>query len=187
VEIRRPADGAAYLVGQTVHASYVCDDTGGSGLASCAGTVPDGSTIDTSSPGVRHLEVTATDGAGNTATLVHDYVVFASWDGRLVLPPDVATLRAGQPADLRFDIGGDLGQILEPAAPYVEPIDCGSGISAATVVSTATSVGPDFRVVSGEYRFRWRTERSWAGSCVALILPFTLDGGATVRLLTRFV
>lgn len=187
VDIGRPANGGAYLVGQTVHASYTCADTGGSGIASCAGTVPDGGTLDTSSPGVRRFEVTATDGAGNTTTIVHDYVVFASWDGRILLPPEVATLRAGQPADLRFDLGGDLGEILEPGAPYAEPIDCGSGVSAAALRTTAISVGPDFRVVNGQYRFRWRTDRSWAGSCYALVLPFTVQGGATVRLLARFV
>lgn len=187
VEIGRPAHGGAYLVGQTVHASYGCADTGGSGIASCAGTVPDGDTLDTSSPGVRHFQVTATDGAGNATTVVHDYLVFASWDGRLLLPPDETALRAGQPAGLRFDIGGDLGEILAPGAPYAEPVDCGTGISSAPVVTTAESVGPDFRVVNGEYRFRWRTERSWAGSCYALVLPFSIDGGATIRLLARFV
>jgi hypothetical protein len=173
-------------VGQTVHASFTCADTGGSGIASCTGTVPDGATLDTSAPGVRHFEVAAVDGAGNATTVVHDYVVFASWEGRLVLPPEVATLRAGQPADLRFGIGGDLGEILEPGAPYAEPVDCGSGVAQATPRTTAASVGPDFRVVSGQYRFRWRTERSWAGTCYALVLPFTLDGGATVRVLARF-
>ncbi|HEX5951198.1 MAG TPA: PxKF domain-containing protein [Actinomycetota bacterium] len=187
VDIGRPAHGGAYLVGQTIHASYTCADTGGSGIVSCSGTVQDGDPIDTSAPGVRHFQVTATDGAGNATTAVHDYVVFTSWDGRLLLPPDVATLRAGQPADLSFDIGGDLGVILAPGAPYAEPVDCGSGASAAAVVTTAESVGPDFRVVNGEYRFRWRTERSWAGACYALVLPFTIDGGATVRLLARFV
>jgi hypothetical protein len=172
-------------VGQTVHASFTCADTGGSGIASCTGTVPDGATLDTAAPGVRHFEVTAVDGAGNATTVVHDYVVFASWEGRLVLPP-MWHPASGSTGGSAFRHRRRPKEILEPGAPYAEPADCGSGVAQATARTAAASVGPDFRFVNGQYRFRWRTERSWAGTCYALVLPFTLDGGATVRVLARF-
>jgi hypothetical protein len=86
----------------------------------------------------------------------------------------------------RICVSSEGWRILEPGAPYAEPVDCGSGVALATARTAAASVGPDFRVVNGQYRFRWRTERSWAGTCYALVLPFTLDGGATVRVLARF-
>lgn len=185
VTILEPANGAAYLVGQAAVASYSCADTGGSGLASCVGTVADGAALDTSTPGIRHLTVTATDLAGNSSAATHDYVVFASWRGRLSLPPAIATLRAGQPADLHFDLGGDLGDVLEAGAPFTRPVDCTSSASAGTT-STATAVGPGLRFSGNEYTFRWRTERAWAGTCRALLLPFTIQGGATLELVVRF-
>ena len=185
VTIAEPPNGAAYLVGQVATASYVCADAGGSGLATCEGTIADGAPLDTSTPGIRHLGVTATDGAGNTTTLAHDYIVFASWDGRLVLPPAVATLRAGPPADLRFDLGGDLGEVLEPGAPFTWAVDCGSAVS-TSAMQAATAVGQGLRITGGGYTFRWRTERAWAGTCRILLLPFTIQGGATLQLLVRF-
>lgn len=55
-----------YLLNQAVAASYGCTD-GGSGVASCAGPVADGSNIDTSSVGPKNFTVNATDNVGNSA------------------------------------------------------------------------------------------------------------------------
>ena len=44
-----PPDGASYPQNAVVNADYSCaDESGGSGLVSCVGTVPNGSPIDTS-------------------------------------------------------------------------------------------------------------------------------------------
>ncbi len=50
-------------------------DAGGSGLASCIGTVADGNSIDTSSVGSKSFVVNAADGAGNTASETRGYKV----------------------------------------------------------------------------------------------------------------
>ena len=42
VTITSPADGAVVAAGSSLTASYSCADTGGSGLANCAGSVPNG-------------------------------------------------------------------------------------------------------------------------------------------------
>ena len=74
--INRPAEGATYTVGDTVRADYSCaDETDGSGIASCAGTVDDGATIDTGTPGAFAFTVTATDAAGNSSVTTVHYTV----------------------------------------------------------------------------------------------------------------
>ncbi len=72
--ITRPADGASYKLGKPVKANFKCADKQ-SGLASCVGTVPKGSPIDTSSVGDHTFAVTATDRAGNTRTVSTIYHV----------------------------------------------------------------------------------------------------------------
>jgi hypothetical protein len=57
-------------------ADFACTDTGGSSLASCAGTVANGQPLPLS-PGAHQQVVTATDGAGNTTTRTLHYTVLA--------------------------------------------------------------------------------------------------------------
>ncbi len=76
VTLSTPADGANYARGPTVAVDYACaDEPGGSGLASCVGTVADGAAIDTASLGTHTFTVTATDNAGNDRTLSVGYTV----------------------------------------------------------------------------------------------------------------
>ncbi|PTL59657.1 InlB B-repeat-containing protein [Paraconexibacter algicola] len=73
IALTRPTDDAAYVVGSDVKARYTCsDETGGTGIASCVGTVADGAAIDTT-PGRKTFRVTATDEAGNTLTRTVTY------------------------------------------------------------------------------------------------------------------
>lgn len=82
IGITAPVDGAIYLVGEKVAAAYTCWD-GGSSVASCTGTAPDGELIDTSSPGEMSFTVTATDNVGNTASREVGYSVVANVPLRL--------------------------------------------------------------------------------------------------------
>jgi probable HAF family extracellular repeat protein len=76
VTVTRPGSGVTYARNQVVKASYTCkDETGGSGIASCAGTVANGAAIDTSSAGSKSFAVTATDAAGNEVTVTVTYTV----------------------------------------------------------------------------------------------------------------
>jgi hypothetical protein len=73
VSIVAPTTGP-YIVGQVVTASYSCSDSG-SGVASCVGTVPNGSPIDTSSVGSKTFTVVAVDQAGNQTVQPITYTV----------------------------------------------------------------------------------------------------------------
>jgi lysophospholipase L1-like esterase len=78
-----PAEGATFVQHEQVEAAFDCTDAGGSGLASCTGTVDGGEPIDTSTVGRKTFTVTAVDGAGNTTTEVRSYQVID------VTPPEI--------------------------------------------------------------------------------------------------
>ena len=94
--IARPKDGDDFKLGQKVKANFKCADKQ-SGLASCVGTVPKGSPIDTSTVGDHTFSVTATDQAGNTRTVTTTYHVRAT---RASLR--AALLRKGRDAPTSF-------------------------------------------------------------------------------------
>ena len=74
--ITKPTNGATYARNQVVKASYSCkDETAGSGVATCAGTVANGTAIDTSSSGTKTFMVTVADHAGNQTTFTVTYTV----------------------------------------------------------------------------------------------------------------
>ena len=72
IALTTPAQGAVFASGEVVNAAYACADTGGAGMASCTGTVPDGQPLDTT-PGTHTFTVTAIDNAGNSTTVTHSY------------------------------------------------------------------------------------------------------------------
>ncbi len=59
-------NGGTYTLNAVVPSSYACSD-GGSGVSTCTGTVPSGSSLPTSSVGLESLSVNAVDAVGNVA------------------------------------------------------------------------------------------------------------------------
>jgi DNA-binding beta-propeller fold protein YncE len=79
VTITTPSEGATYERRQVVPADYACaDEGGGSGLKSCAGDVPNGQPIDTSTAGSHTFTVVGTDNAGNAVQKKVGYQVVDS-------------------------------------------------------------------------------------------------------------
>ena len=72
VDLRSPVDGSHVRQGAPLVADFSCADTGGSGLASCVGSVADGAVLDTSQLGDVTVTVTARDHAGNQ-TVVEEH------------------------------------------------------------------------------------------------------------------
>lgn len=75
--IAAPVNGGTFTQGQTVLADYSCadGDTVHVDVVTCVGTVPDGSPIDTSTPGAKSFTVTATDEHGATSDQTVNYTV----------------------------------------------------------------------------------------------------------------
>jgi hypothetical protein len=75
VTITNPAsDGLIFTQGRPVPFEFSCADDN-SGVASCEGSVPNGSLLDTSTVGVHTATVTATDNAGNVTIAERTYRV----------------------------------------------------------------------------------------------------------------
>jgi hypothetical protein len=74
IELRAPADGASYELGERATAAYSCSDDL-SGIASCSGPVPNSASFDTSRLGSYSFQVTATDKAGHLASKTVTYTV----------------------------------------------------------------------------------------------------------------
>ncbi len=79
ISLTTPTNGATYKLNSTANAAYSCaDETGGSGLRSCTGPVPNGSPIDTGTTGTKTFTVNAEDNAGNPSSVTHTYYVTKS-------------------------------------------------------------------------------------------------------------
>jgi YVTN family beta-propeller protein len=184
VELRSPADGASLPQGAVVRADYSCADQGGSGLASCAGDVPDGAPIDTSELGIHRFTVVARDGAGNTTVVTHRYKVVYAFPG-FVVDRDVRRLHAGGSLRIRFSLGGDWGRyVLAAGEPASAPVDCATPGDLGAAVRARSHGRRGLRFRRGLYRFDWQTERAWAGTCRVFVLG--LADGSEHRLLVSF-
>ena len=75
-------DGQTFPVGAQVAVDFRCTDRGGSSLRACSGDVRPGGLLDTSRPGPHTVHLTATDGAGLTATVTRSYTVAATYQPR---------------------------------------------------------------------------------------------------------
>jgi hypothetical protein len=79
ITVTSPRNGATYRFRQSVPVSYSCADSAGApGIASCAGTLANGSPLDTSKPGQFSFTVTATSKDGQTTTITTHYTVRSS-------------------------------------------------------------------------------------------------------------
>jgi hypothetical protein len=194
VELRTPAEGASYAVGEEVVADYGCsDEAGGSGLVSCVGDVAAGTAIDTSTPGSKTFTDTATDAAGNTATSVVGYEVraqesdFKGFRWPVDDYPAVNRWIAGEVVPVRFSLGGYKGlDVLASGYPQVAEVECGAGEqpeSGRPARSPWWQKGLRFRHRS--YIFMWRTERDWSGDCRQFLLK--LKDGSVHRAEFKFV
>ena len=181
ITLSAPTDGAVYGFGDRVLADYSCaDQPGGSGVASCTGTVENGKPIDTSSFGSHTFEVQATDGAGNRATKTVTYSVSYDFDG-FFWPvknlPDVTRWKAGVPVPVRFSLHGFRGARPE-ADGYPRSMRCGGGdlerVARAAQGKRKGAFEYDRR--SDKYVMLWRTDKKWAGTCREFVLK--LDDGS---------
>ena len=93
ITLTTPAANATYAQGATVNAAFSCaDEPGGSGIATCVGSVANNTAIDTSTLGSHSFTVDATDNAGNPSSVTHNYTVTDQTDPLVTLdtPPDGA-------------------------------------------------------------------------------------------------
>ena len=118
VTITTPAEGAKYILGETVLADWTATDAL-SGIASATGTVPSGSPIDTGTVGTKTFEVTATDNAGNSTTEKVTYSVYYVFND--FLPPVSLDkpFKLGRTIPIKFQLTDAQGSFITDAVPLI--------------------------------------------------------------------
>lgn len=166
ISLTAPADGASFVIGAAVSASYTCSD-GGSGVASCSGTLTNGAHLDTSSAGTKDFEVDATDGAGNSITVRHSYTVGYALCSLRFSPPAAA----GPVLGIRFELCDANAQNLSSPSLAVS-VTALDGEPAGV-----THHDPDgtFRLAGGKYLYTLRLPKSLAPGTHHLGLSITGD------------
>ena len=165
----------SYSLNQAVAAHYLCSD-GGSGVASCTGTVANGANIETTSAGVKTFTVNATDNVGNTNSASVTYNVTYNFSG-FFQPVDnlpvLNVVNAGSGVPVKFSLGGDMGlNILAVGYPKIQQIACDGGAPSDVIEETVTSgnSGLQYDSFTHVYTYVWKTQKSWAGTCRQLIV-----------------
>ncbi len=184
IRIDAPVQGTIAISGAQLTADYTCEDEGGSGLATCDGTVPSGAGVDTA-PGAHRLDVSASDVAGNTSSASTTYLAFTRVEGSIA----EGSSRAGQWATLELGLGGrapkQAAAVIASGFPVTRQVDC---------ADPATSLGPESRAdVQLSTRqdllvTKWRAPRDWEGTCRAITYRFVAPGweGADATFVVAF-
>ncbi len=165
IAVSTPASGAVYGLGEHVVADYACaDEEGGSGVATCAGTVSKGGDVDTSSVGEKTFTVMATDNAGNEASKKVTYTVVDQ------APPSI---QIATPADGGvYDIGANV------AASYsCEDQVRGSGV--ATCAGSVANGAPIDTSTLGPHSFEVKASDragNTASRVVTYLVGYDFDG-----------
>ncbi|HEX6952635.1 MAG TPA: PxKF domain-containing protein [Gaiellaceae bacterium] len=174
VQIQLQAPVGPYSVGQTVNATYQC----GSAAAQCVGTVPSGSPLDTSTPGLHTFVVQAFDADGNVvATLQRQYAVDFNFGGFFQPVDNLPALnvtKAGSAIPVKFSLGGDQGLNIfyNSTYPASQPISCSNSAPLDTIETTVTAGQSSLSYDSGSgvYTYIWKTNAAWANTCRALVI-----------------
>jgi hypothetical protein len=185
VTVTAPAYGATYVQSQSVTVNYGCaDDPGGSGPASCLGSVdgvsvPTGGALPTATLGLRTLTVVAIDNAGNVTTASRNYTVVASWSGPVDPPPVVNTGNASSAIPLVFGLGANYGTaIFATGYPKSQAISCdtlSSGSTDALESTTSAPGGLNYDTNTNQYTYVWKTDKRWTRTCRQLSLKIAAN------------
>jgi hypothetical protein len=181
VTLTTPPHGAPYALNQVVAATYACTDAT-SGVATCAGTVANGAAIDTASVGAKSFAVTATDVAGNTATVTHTYGVNYVFNGFFapVLNGVWNVVNAGRAIPLKWQLTDAAGNFVLDLATvqniqYLQ-VGCSSETISVPIEGYADDAGAsDLRIVGTDYQLNWKTQKTFANKCFELRV--TLNDG----------
>jgi hypothetical protein len=193
ITLTTPVNGATYLLNQSILADYACqDEAGGSDLASCVGTVPDGSAIDTSSVGAKAFTVNAADNAGNpnSATVSYNVVYnFSGFSSPVDNAPTLNVAKAGQAIPLKWrivDANGLPVTNLSSVSVTVASLSCSLGTTTDALEEYTSGDSGLQNLGDGYYQFNWKTPKTYANSCKTLKLNLGEGSGFEHTALFKF-
>lgn len=153
-------------------AANAADALSGIASQSCAPVV-------TSTVGFKVVACIATDVAGNSAGANANYQViynFSGFTGRVVNPPTVNYVFAGNTIPVGFSLSGDKGlNIFAAGSPSSQQVNCMTGTPIGA--STPANLPFGLQFFGGQYTFYWQTDATWTGSCRQLSVA--LNDGTT--------
>jgi len=170
----------SYLLNQAVAANYSCSD-GGSGVASCAGPVANGSNINTATVGSKTFTVTAIDNVGNTASSSVIYSVQYNFSG-FFAPVDNNLLnlaKAGQAIPIKWRLTDANGYAVSDPGNFASITSINTGTCTAVTDEIETYAGSSGLQYLGDgyWQWNWKTPKTYAGGCRTMTL--TLSDGTT--------
>jgi hypothetical protein len=178
VSVTGVSNGATYTVGSVPTAG--CDTQDSTSGVATAATL--------SSTGGPFGAVTKTcsgarDNAGNTASASATYSVHYAFTG-FFAPIDngnvLNEMNAGRAVPVKFSLDGDQGlDILAAGSPSSQQITSDTSIPFDEVeeTSSAGSSSLSYDAASDQYKYVWKTDSAWAGTCRQLTV--TLRDGST--------
>ena len=98
-----------------------------------------------------------------------DDLSLAAWGGAFAAPPGVNSVKAGRAVPMRFRVVDGAGEpVDDPAVIALRSyaVDCATGADLGTVVVAGDAGKSGLRSMgNGWWRFNWKTEKGFAGSC----------------------
>jgi len=157
-----------YGFGSIAHA--LCADSG-SGIATCTVLDP----LDTSSAGTKTIHADALDRAGHEFHGDLTYTVTAySFTGFFPPISNLPTLNvanAGNSIPIKFSLSGFRGfNLFAQGYPASQAMTC-AGVLTGPVQQVAAD-GFTYETLLDQYKYIWRTDRRWMGTCRQLIVRF---------------
>jgi dipeptidyl aminopeptidase/acylaminoacyl peptidase len=133
ITLRTPSDGATYELGSDVTVDYSCTDPG-NGIDLCRGDLPNGSPLNTDSPGTRRFEVVALDKGGNVVYATATYTIVDNRPPRVIIQSPLE--------DHDYSLGSAWSTYYYCYTPAnVRIVSCDGPVPAGALLDTA-SIGP---------------------------------------------
>jgi|GEM_PF-1170563 Arabinogalactan endo-1,4-beta-galactosidase len=130
--------------------------------------------------------VTGTTQFGSVTADVSVIYDFAGFRPPLANLPTMNTANAGTAKPLKFSLDGDQGlAVFADGYPVSQQIACDTGAPIGSAAPTSASGALTYDPATGEYKYTWKTAKSWAGTCRQVIVK--LDDGTDHRANFRFV
>ena len=145
VDLRTPANGSQVKQGDPLVVDFSCADSGGSGLASCVGSVADGALLDTSQLGDVDVTVTARDHAGNETVVTNTVTVVDETKPTI----SVTTPAVGATYELGAQVLADYGCEDEPNGSGLE--SCVGSVADGAAVDTGSLGQKTFTVNASDH------------------------------------
>jgi hypothetical protein len=187
VNIATPRNNAILFILDKYTVDFSCSD-GGAGVASCVGTLPNGSPLPTLKlPGTYTFKVTATDTFGRTTTATSTYFLVP---GITFLPPALGDpilpvlniVKAGSTVPVRFSLLSNRGlDIFDPGYPRSQQVACPTNIAQHAIDPQTTATGLSYDARTTVYTYGFKTDPSWVGTCRVFSVKFRSGSVRTIR------